>query len=552
MTLNTTDSKVAYAGDGSTTVFAIPFKFLADGDIEALLRDDATGAETGWTENTQYGLTGAGNDSGGTLTVETSPTDYTPQAGQTLVIRRNAAEVQGAAFPAGGAFPSATVETALDRLTMLVQQQSEVVGRALTVPATDPAGAIDLLPSSVERATRYLAFDADGKPVAAIDAGGYPASAFMATVLDDIDAAAARTTLGAAPDPVAAANVGDAAIGARALASTALMRGSLMNHGLAATVAAGALTISLRTAAGAALSTADPVYAVFRSGNTALGMPQLRRIDGASLAVADLTISSGSTLGASDATPMRLWIVLLDDNGAQRLGVINTLGAGAYIFPLGQFPFLSTTAEGEAGGADSVHVCYANVGAGGVPYAIVGYFEWTAGLPTVGTWTGPDRIQVFDAQTPLPGDTLYPRRTVYGGVATGTTTIPDDDTIPQNTEGDQYMSGGLAPTSAVNLVEVEAEANLSNSASGFVMTMALFQDSVANALAAVQESRPATTNRVAMRLRHLMQAGTTSTINFKIRAGAGAAGTTTFNGASGARKMGGAMSSFLAVREIQA
>ena len=32
MTLNTTDSKIVYAGDGSTTVFAIPFKFLANAD----------------------------------------------------------------------------------------------------------------------------------------------------------------------------------------------------------------------------------------------------------------------------------------------------------------------------------------------------------------------------------------------------------------------------------------------------------------------------------------------------------------------------------------
>ncbi len=37
-----------------------------------------------------------------------------------------------------------------------------------------------------------------------------------------------------------------------------------------------------------------------------------------------------------------------------------------------------------------------------------------------------------------------------GAVATGTTVLPWDDTIPQNTEGDQYMSLSITPTNASN------------------------------------------------------------------------------------------------------
>src|ERR1041385_5219094 len=35
--------------------------------------------------------------------------------------------------------------------------------------------------------------------------------------------------------------------------------------------------------------------------------------------------------------------------------------------------------------------------------------------------------------------------TSYNAAATGTTTVPIDDTVPQNTEGDEYMSRAITP-----------------------------------------------------------------------------------------------------------
>jgi len=45
--------------------------------------------------------------------------------------------------------------------------------------------------------------------------------------------------------------------------------------------------------------------------------------------------------------------------------------------------------------------------------------------------------------------------TVTGAVATGTTQMVLDDTIPQNTEGDQYMTRAITPTNASNILEIE-------------------------------------------------------------------------------------------------
>jgi hypothetical protein len=80
---------------------------------------------------------------------------------------------------------------------------------------------------------------------------------------------------------------------------------------------------------------------------------------------------------------------------------------------------------------------------------VLGYATWETGLATPGTWSaGPTRIQLFGAGEPLPGDILQVQRTDTGVVATGTTLIPFDNTPPQNTEGDQYMSQAITPSSA--------------------------------------------------------------------------------------------------------
>lgn len=140
MTLSSTTTRVSYNGDGSTASFSTSFSFLANADVVVVLRD-ADGDETTWVLGTQYTLSGAGTGSAGTVTVDTSPTDYTPASGETLTILRRPALTQNSALPLGGAFPSTTVEQALDRQTMISQRLDEELDRtpkfALTSTAAD-------------------------------------------------------------------------------------------------------------------------------------------------------------------------------------------------------------------------------------------------------------------------------------------------------------------------------------------------------------------------------------------------------------------------------
>jgi len=84
-------------------------------------------------------------------------------------------------------------------------------------------------------------------------------------------------------------------------------------------------------------------------------------------------------------------------------------------------------------------------------------------------------------------------------------------------------------------------------------TTALFQDSTANALAAmVLKSGDTQTGFGPNVFTHYMTAGTVSETTFKIRAGVNASGGTfTFNGNSGSRLMGGVMASSITITEIK-
>lgn len=134
-----------------------------------------------------------------------------------------------------------------------------------------------------------------------------------------------------------------------------------------------------------------------------------------------------------------------------------------------------------------------------------------------------------------------------GAVATGTIILPIDDTIPQNTEGDQYMSLAITPTSASNYLKIEVVAILSH-ASATGLAVALFQDSTANALASSVVYTTAG-NMATIHFSYWMVSGTASATTFKVRAGSAGSGTTTFNGVGGARLFGGVASSSITITE---
>jgi hypothetical protein len=174
-------------------------------------------------------------------------------------------------------------------------------------------------------------------------------------------------------------------------------------------------------------------------------------------------------------------------------------------------------------------------------------FTWTGTHDfSGGTVTGTG----IDGDQSLAGSTVQVVNVQSGAVATGTTVMPHDDTIPQKTEGDEYMTLAITPKSATNKLKIEI-VFLGESSSGDNMPVALFQDDTANALAGVMNYATGASNYAIATFTHYMTAGTTSATTFKVRSGNEGSGTLTFNGKSGARKLGGVMASSITITEIK-
>lgn len=153
MTVETSLARVQYDTNGTTGPFTVPFRFFEDADLQ-VIHTDSAGAETVLTLTTHYSVTGAGDPSGTVTTVTAYPN------GGYLTILRDLDVVQETDWEDGDALPAASIENAVDRLTMIAQQVMELAGRALVFAPSDAAGT--RLPAATVRANRLLAFDSAG------------------------------------------------------------------------------------------------------------------------------------------------------------------------------------------------------------------------------------------------------------------------------------------------------------------------------------------------------------------------------------------------------
>jgi hypothetical protein len=172
----------------------------------------------------------------------------------------------------------------------------------------------------------------------------------------------------------------------------------------------------------------------------------------------------------------------------------------------------------------------------------------TNNLAVTGTLTATGKL----AASSLPaGCVLQVKNFQTGTYATGTTLLPFDNTIPQITEGNQYLSLAITPISATSKLLIQVNIVMSSSALNFC-TAALFQDSTANAIAASSVYASVATGIVIPSFNYFMTSGTTSATTFTVRAGTNNAGTTTVNGQSGGQSFGGVCSSSITITEIAA
>ena len=135
--------------------------------------------------------------------------------------------------------------------------------------------------------------------------------------------------------------------------------------------------------------------------------------------------------------------------------------------------------------------------------------------------------------------------------ASTTSTFPLDDTIPQSSEGAEAVTVAITPTNSSNYLLIEAGGMYTNSNSSTSVTLAIFQDSTANAIAVNGFAVSSGRNPNSGTITHRMAAGTTSSTTFKLRFG-GQSGTSYRNGISSNRLYGGTVNSWIMVTELKA
>lgn len=323
----------------------------------------------------------------------------------------------------------------------------------------------------------------------------------------------------------------------------------LINGYVEWSISGNALTAAVKTVAGADPSTTNPVYAWIRSSTAATAVATLAKLTAAT----SVTVPNTATMAVVNSQPFTLWAVLFDDGGTYRLGVIKCLVGtppNYSIYPLAAWGIASSTTVGT--GSDSSGVFYTGTGVTDKAYTTLGYAKWESGLAATGVWdAAPTREHPFTADTPLPGRVVQTVREQTGEVATGTDVTVQDDSIPQSSEGDEYIDAAITSSSAANLIEVESQFNGTNSAAGITtMIYHLHVDATADAFAAVASRLAGAGNLMPLYVAGAFLAGTTSALTVNGFCGGVAAGTTTFNGVAGARIFAGVYASFIELREV--
>jgi len=238
--------------------------------------------------------------------------------------------------------------------------------------------------------------------------------------------------------------------------------------------------------------------------------------------------------------PTRVYVWGIDNAGTVEMALSRT----SDLYP--ESNLINTTAEGGAGAADSASVMYSTSARTGVPVKCLGYVELQTG-DVVGEWdNAPSKVQIMGPGINRTGGVVQTIWSPYSNYGTGSTPTFDDDTIPQITEGNEFMTATVVPTHSANTLQVEVQAWGAAVLDYYIA--ALFRDSYPNALAVTKvfgNTASAYTSQITYRT---LAFSAVSTV-FRVRIGE-TGGTMYFNSDGAYRRFGGAAISSIKVTEI--
>lgn len=216
---------------------------------------------------------------------------------------------------------------------------------------------------------------------------------------------------------------------------------AIPNCTLAASVSANVLTVALKDNTGADPSATSPVYINYRNVTPATGTTTLVT---QTAALSVNTSTTGVTLGTSNSTAFRFWVVVFNNGGTNVMALINCSTA-SQIYPLNS-GFVASALQIGAGATNAGVFYSQGTAITSKAFRILGYIEYNStGLATAGTYaTAPNFIQTYGPGIRLPGETVQVIQTI-----TNSTSIFTSSTYAVTT-----VTSSITPTSAANPIRV--------------------------------------------------------------------------------------------------
>ena len=130
--------------------------------------------------------------------------------------------------------------------------------------------------------------------------------------------------------------------------------------------------------------------------------------------------------------------------------------------------------------------------------------------------------------------------------------ITHDNSIPQNTEGEEMLTLAITPTNASSTLFIFVDFMVGTAGSGVGTIIALFKDSTANAIEAkIVDTGQNNYVQSDAKFIHKISAGSTSSQTFKVRIGCAGSGTTSMNSYNASdTTLGGVMKSSIVIMEV--
>ncbi len=193
MTVSNQTNRTSVDGDGTTQAIPFTFPATATSDIVVKSRVKSTGVESDpLTENSDYTVSLTA-DTGGTVTMIT-----TFASSSEIHVIRKTPKTQPLDLEQGGSFNAENIEDAFDKSRKLGIENSDRLDRTLVFPDSDPTSSFADMPSSIDRASKNLTFDSDGKPTASVvvEEGDVTFTDFGTSMAEATDADTARGLIG--------------------------------------------------------------------------------------------------------------------------------------------------------------------------------------------------------------------------------------------------------------------------------------------------------------------------------------------------------------------